>query len=118
MPEENHLHRLHFREGACLGCRGFPLLTGRPCAAAGSGSGGFPYGSFLPSKLGPVNGGKYTFRIAGDQENYELEIEGPVSAARYAIDKLCSGKRELLRANDASISAIHVRVVPFKKSEK
>ncbi len=77
-----------------------------------------PYGSLLPCKLGSVNGGKYVFRIAGDECNYDLEIEGPISAARYAIDKLCSGKRELLRANESSITAITVRVVPFKKAEK
>ncbi|OWK39500.1 hypothetical protein [Fimbriiglobus ruber] len=74
-----------------------------------------PYATILPSKLGPVNGGKYTFKIAGDTENYELEIEGPVSAVRYALDKLCSGKRELLRSNDHTITAIRVKVVPVKK---
>ncbi|WP_088255223.1 hypothetical protein [Fimbriiglobus ruber] len=74
-----------------------------------------PYATILPSRLGPVNGGRYTFKIAGDTDTYELEIEGPVSAVRYALDKLCSGKRELLRSNDHTITAIRVKVVSVKK---
>jgi len=78
----------------------------------------FPYGAFLPCKLGAVNGGRFVFKIAGDDCTFEMEIEGPISAVRYAIDKLCSGKRELLRPNDASITRITVREVPFKKAGK
>ena len=71
-----------------------------------------------PSKLGSVNGRKYVFRIKGDECNDNLGVEGPISAARFAIDKLCLGKRELRRANEASITAIRVEVVPLKKAEK
>src|ERR1700733_9561678 len=37
-----------------------------------------PYGAILPSKLGPVSGGKFTFKIAGDECNHEITIEGPI----------------------------------------
>lgn len=77
----------------------------------------FPYGCLMPCKLGKANGGTYTFRIASDESIFEMTIEGPISAARHAIDKLCSGKRELLRANEDTISAIRIREIKQEKKE-
>jgi hypothetical protein len=76
----------------------------------------FPYGCLMPCKLGKVSGQVFTFVIACDDTlSYELVVEGPISAARRAIDKLCSGKRELLRANQDSITAIRVKEIRAEK---